>query len=307
MKPKAVAMLVLVAVLAAGCGGAGKPRFQSAAGWQLLSGHNELAAANVPFAPADRSLESPPSSTVAALPRRGVLIWAMVSHPGPPPPGWSTPLPLRLRETYRSNPFEGFRCAPAVTIDNCDSASGSVRRLQAWSGPYEVDLFVYFGTDRPTSASVRAANAELARLQLPQTKTTTAAPPVCSVPKEGGGYDTRLSRSSGPPGSTVTVSGLLGVLSEDGTYGGQMAKDADAYWNLNFHKWWSVLGPKPLPAVPGSPVESLGRQDVSRRCTYRFRITVPAVRPGSYPINVLSGVGKSQSSFAPVSFRVTHG
>ncbi len=179
MKPKTVAMLALVAALAAGCGGSEKPRFRSAAGWQVLSGHNELAAANVPFAPADRSTTSPPSRTVATLPRRGVLIWAMVSRPGEPSPGLSTPLPLRLRETVPSNPFEGFRCAPAVTTDNCDSASGSVRHLEAWVGRNYLDLYVFLGADRPPVTSIAAANAELARLQLPHGPQKTPAPPVC--------------------------------------------------------------------------------------------------------------------------------
>lgn len=302
MKPRAVAGLALVAALSAGCGGAARPRFQSAAGWQLLSGRNELAAANVPFAPADRSMASPPSRTVATLPRNGIVIWAMVSHSAGP---GRTPLPLRLAEAVPSSPFEGFRCAPAVSESRCEARSGSIRELRAQVGRYYVDLYVFFGTDRPAAASVRAANAELARLQLPHRRQTTAPPPVCSVPSGRRAYDTRLSRSAGPPGSTVTVSGALGVVGEDGTYGGQTAKDAAPYWNLDFHKWWSALGPKPLPAVPGSPVEKLGRQDVARRCTYRLRITIPSVPPGSYPIEVLSGAGKSQASFAPVSFRVT--
>jgi hypothetical protein len=300
-------VLLAVAAVVAGCGGSAKPRFESATGWQLLSGHGELAAANLPFAPADRSTASPPSRTVATLPRDGVVIWAMVSHPGQPPRGWATPLPLRLRETVPSNPFEGFRCAPAVTTDSCDSASGSVRHLQAWSGPYEADLYVFFGTDHPAAASVAAANAELARLQLPQERPTTTAPPVCPVPTGAGAFFTRLSRSAGPPGSTMTVSGALGVLAEDGTYGGQTATAVHAYWNLDFHKWWSVLGPTPLPATAGSPVKPLGRQDVARRCRYRLRVTVPSVPPGRYPIEVLAGTGKSQSSFAPVTFEVTGG
>jgi hypothetical protein len=307
MRPKAVATLALVAVLA-GCGGASKPHFRSAAGWQLLSGKNDLAASNVPFAAADRSMwPGPPSRTVATLPRRGVLIWAMVSHPGEAAPGWSTPLPLRLRETVSSNPFEGFGCAPAVTTANCYGASGSIRHLQAWDGAYATDLYVFFGTDHPSAASVAAANAELARLQLPHRKHATAPPSVCSVPTGAGAYGPQLSRSSGPPGSTVDVSGALGVLTEDGTYGGQTAKGVHAYWNLDFHRWWSVLESSPLRAKAGSPVELLGRQNVARRCTYRLQVTVPSVRPGRYPILVLSGTGKSQSSFAPVTFRVTAG
>jgi hypothetical protein len=304
MTPRAVATLALVAALAAGCGGAGHPRFQSAAGWQLLSGQNDLAAANVPFAAADRNTwPGPPSRTVATLPRRGVVIWAMVSRSRGP---GSTPLPLRLTEAVPSNPFEGFGCAPAVSESRCYARSGSIRELRAQVGRYNVDLYVFFGTDHPAAASVRAANAELARLQLPHAKQTTV-PPVCPVQSGDGAYATGLSRSAGPPGSTVTVSGALGVLDEDGTYGGQTAKDADAYWNLDFRKWWSVLGPKPLAAVPGSPVENLGRQDVARHCRYRIRVTIPSVPPGSYSIEVLSGVGKSEASFAPVSFRVTRG
>ena len=105
----------------------------------------------------------------------------------------------------------------------------------------------------------------------------------------------------------MTVSGPLGVVGEDGTYGGQTAKAVHAYWNLDFHKWWSVLGATPLAATEGSPVELLGTQDVARRCRYRLQVTVPAVQPGRYPIEVLAGTGKSQSSFAPVTFRVTPG
>jgi hypothetical protein len=219
----------------------------------------------------------------------------------------STPLPLRLTEAVRSNPFEGFRCARAVSESRCYARSGSIRQLRAQIGRYSVDLYVFFGTDHPAATSVRAADAELARLRIPRAGSAGAGHPACPVPNGDRAYDTRLSRSAGPPGSTVTVSGALGVLDEDGTYGGQTAKDADAYWNLDFRKWWSVLGPKPLAAVPGSPVENLGRQDVARRCTYRIRVTIPSVRPGSYSIEVLSGVGKSQASFAPVNFRVTRG
>jgi hypothetical protein len=305
MKPKAVAALMLVAALAAGCGGTGKPHFESAAGWRVLPGQDQLAAANVPFASTDRGeWPSPPSRTVATLPRGGVVIWAMVSHSTG---SGSTPLPLRLTEAVASNPIEGFGCAPAVTTAGCYSASGSIRHLEAQDGGYATDLYVFFGSDHPPATAVRAANAELARLQLPREKQTASALPVCPARSGDGAYDTRLSRSAGPAGSRVTVSGALGVLREDGTYGGQTAKDADAYWNLDFHKWWSALGSKPVARVPGSPVVNLGRQEVARRCAYRLRVTIPSVRPGSYSIEVLAGAGKSQASFAPVSFRVTRG
>jgi hypothetical protein len=289
--------------VATGCGGNGKPSFQSAAGWELVSGRNELAAANVRFAAADRSMASPPSQTVATLPRRGVVIWAMVSRSGG---AGSTPLPLRLSEAVRSNPFEGFRCAPAVSESRCYAASGSIRHLEAQIGRrYFVDLYVFFGTDRPPAGAVTAANAELARLRFPQEQPAAGAAAVCPTRTGDGAYATTLHPSAGPAGSTVTVSGPLGVVGKDGTYYGQTAKNVAAYWNLAFRRWWSALGPSPLASVAGSPVELLGRQYVARLCRYHLLVKVPRVRPGRYPIEVLSGQGKSRASFAPVSFRVT--
>lgn len=302
MKPQAVAMLALLAVLAAGCGGTAKPHFRSATGWHLLSGQNELAAANVQFAAPDRSMSSPPSRTVATLPRDGIVIWAMVSHQNRQPP--STPLPLRLSEALPVGPFEGFRCAPAVRISRCYAASGSVRRLVADAGSYYIDLFVYFGTDRPAVGSVAAANAELARLRLPHVQSKGPGR-VCPARAGRDAYDTTLSRSSGPRGSVVTLSGHLPVTGEDGSYGGQTAQRVEVYWNLDFGKWFSALTGSPSPSIAGSPVRLLGRQGVAGSCRYEVRARVPAVRPGKYPIEVLYGTGKSDASFAPVTFRVT--
>ena len=156
-----VAVVALVVAMA-GCGGGGSPRFEPAADWHLLSGKGELAAANVPFAGADRNLMSPPSRTVDTLPRRGVVIWALVSPAGKDP---TRALPLHLSEAVRTNPFEGFRCAPAVPSSRCFSASGSVRRLAGRLAGYDVDLYVFLGTDRPSSAQISAVDAELARLR----------------------------------------------------------------------------------------------------------------------------------------------
>jgi hypothetical protein len=134
-----------------------------------------------------------------------------------------------------------------------------------------------------------------------------AAHPSCPVRTGHGAYDTSLSPSTGPPGTTVTVSGPLPVVNEAGRDVGQTATTIDAYWNLDFAKWWSALGPSPLGSVAASPVQHLGKQDVTQLCRYRVRVEIPSVRPGTYPIEVLYGHSKNRASFAPADFRVTSG
>jgi hypothetical protein len=53
-----------------------------------------------------------------------------------------------------------------VTTWRCYAASGSVRHVEARHGSSAVDLYVFFGTDRPSPAQVDAADAELARLNF---------------------------------------------------------------------------------------------------------------------------------------------
>lgn len=158
---------------------------------------------------------------------------------------------------------------------------------------------------------VRAANVAL-------TVSTTTADTNCPARYGDGVYNTGLSPASGPPGSTVTVSGPLPVTSEDGSNVGQTASQVDVYWNLSFDKWWSVLGnsPTPVTSVPVSPVKVLGTQDVAKLCTYQVQVKIPSVPPGTYPIEVLyqapgheapSGGGTTFASFAPANFQVTGG
>jgi len=302
-----VAVTVALAALVAGCGG-GRPHFQSAAGWHLLSRDGELVAANVPPAPVDKSLTSPPSRTVATLPRFGVVIWAMYLRDG----NRHSPrrlLPMRVEHAVASNPFEGFRCAPAVTIARCYAASGSIWRLFGRYGSYAVDLYVFFGSDHPLPEDVAAADLELARLRLPgaRTTSTTAKAADCPRPTGTGYYDTTVRPSSGPPGSTATVSGRLPVMSEGGQDLGQRATEALAYWNLDFDHWTSLASARPLSAVAGAPVKLVGTQYVANRCTFHVQVTIPSAQPGTYPLEVLSGDAQGSSSFAPVDFRVTSG
>src|SRR6476661_9557719 len=108
----------------------------------------------------------------------------------------------------------------------------------------------------------------------------SAGPAKCPARTGTGAYDTTLRPSSGRSGSTVAVSGPLPVTRENGTYGGQTATEVDVYWNLNFDKWWSVLGnsPSPVASVTGAPVKLLGKQSIATLCTTRFASRSPPSR-----------------------------
>jgi hypothetical protein len=139
----------------------------------------------------------------------------------------------------------------------------------------------------------------------------SARPPNCPARTGMGAYDTTLRPSSGAPGSTVTVSGPLPVMRENGSYGGQTATEVDVYWNLSFDHWPSFSGSSPIAAVAGLSVRRLGKQDVAKLCRYQVQVEIPAAAAGTYPIEVLyqgpdSG-GPSFASFAPADFQVTSG
>jgi hypothetical protein len=114
----------------------------------------DASAANVPFAHADRS-QSAPTRTEATLPRRGILIWAQLQPRWPPV---DRRFPVRkpsLREAVPTAGMEGF--GPA----------GSIRRLEARTAGYDVDVSVFFGARHPSAAALAAVNRELGRLFFP--------------------------------------------------------------------------------------------------------------------------------------------
>jgi hypothetical protein len=47
----------------------------------------------------------------------------------------------------------------------CFAASGSVRRVDERLAGYDVDLYIFLGTDRPSSVQIGAIDAELAGLE----------------------------------------------------------------------------------------------------------------------------------------------
>ena len=170
--------------------------------------------------------------------------------------------------------------------------------------------FVWVGR-QATRTKVASLMHALDGLEVKPPHATAATHPNCRARTGTGGYDTTLRPSSGASGSTVTVSGHLPVKRENGTYGGQTSTEVDVYWNLNFEKWWSVLGnsPSPMASVTGTPVKLIGKQGVAKLCTYQVHVKIPSVPPGTYPIEVLyqgpASGGPSFASFAPTKFHVT--
>jgi cytoskeletal protein RodZ len=187
----------------------------------------------------------------------------------------------------------GRRRFIALALAAAAVGAGSVAAWQAFQGN---------APNRPRIP--RARNAA-------PTYSTIATPPDCPARTGSGAYDTTLSPASGPPGSTVTASGSLPVIAQDGADVGQTSNEVDVYWNLDFDNWWSALGASPSTSVAGSPVKFLGEQDVAKLCTYQVQVEIPPVAPGAYPIEVLyqgpDQGGPSVASFAPVNFQVVGG
>jgi hypothetical protein len=118
-------------------------------------------AANVPLRPGDDA-DGLPLSTLEALPPNGVVIVATVSEllPGQPrdvrelyfPP---STLPLRLRDARPYIPY-GTQLRPKQPLGQYE--------LRALVSGYEIDLNLYFGTERPSRALLSVAQRQLDRL-----------------------------------------------------------------------------------------------------------------------------------------------
>lgn len=294
------------ALVAPGCGGAKAPHFQAATGWHVLVEPGQAAAAaNVRFAAADRS-QSLPNRTIASLPPRGVLLWvewvrrrtdAADAKLYP-----QRPLPLRVEQAVDIGAPEGVRCPP--TAPDC-----FIRHLTAREAGWDVDVWIFGGRDRPLPGDLAGADAELARLSVRGARvvSTASTPADCATSTGAGYYDPTVRPSAGRPGSRVTVSGRLPVLSESGQRVGQSSAEVVAYWNLDENRWPSVATATPDKARAGTPVELLGTRNVAGRCRYHVRVPIPPAPAGTYPIDVLYGDVHGTASFAPTYFRVTGG
>ena len=141
-----------------------EPSFAAIPGWHVVPVGSmtgpigrSVSAANVAFSRADLG-SGAPVKTAAALPKAGILIWAQFQATGRPAMDRGFPLrrlPLRLNEAAVSRNPEGF------------ASPGKVLHLLARAHGYDIFIYIFFGSPKPSSAVRAAANTQLGKLYLP--------------------------------------------------------------------------------------------------------------------------------------------
>ena len=155
-----------VAVARSSSAGASRaePNFGATPGWHVLPVGSmtgtigrSVSAANVAFSRADLG-SGAPVKTAAALPKAGILIWAQFQATGRPAMDRGFPLrhlPLGLDEAAVSRNPEGF------------AAPGRVLHLLARAHGYDIFIYIFFGSPKPSSAVRSSADRQLGKLYLP--------------------------------------------------------------------------------------------------------------------------------------------
>ena len=141
-----------------------EPSFAAIPGWHVVPVGSmtgpigrSVSAANVAFSRADLG-SGAPVKTAAALPKAGILIWVQFQATGRPAMDRGFPLrrlPLRLNEAAVSRNPEGF------------ASPGKVLHLLARAHGYDIFIYIFFGSPKPSSAVRAAANTQLGKLYLP--------------------------------------------------------------------------------------------------------------------------------------------
>ena len=135
-------------------------RFGAAPGWfagahggilRAEGGQTESWAATVPYR--DSPLQLPPTRTLARLGPGGAVVWVSLSRDSAF--RLRSMNSLRIRRRLVSNNFEGL------------PRGGGLFRATVHRSSYDVDVWVFFKTARPTAGAIARAQAELDRLRLP--------------------------------------------------------------------------------------------------------------------------------------------
>lgn len=111
-------------------------------------------ASTVPYL--DEPMQFPPRKSLEQLPPDGIVIGVMLFGPDKRSSRKAEP-PFRIAQAARAYPWEG-----QVGEFPLYHIAGRTPGQQ-----YNVDIFVFFGRNQPTDEQIAAADAELARLKLP--------------------------------------------------------------------------------------------------------------------------------------------
>jgi hypothetical protein len=209
--------------------------YPDAEGWYLHhspaspAGNGMIAwASTVPFEPDDLSPQAPaiPTVTLTKMPPGSVVIVAqVVAHGGEVTIPWpkGSEEPLRLSDADIRGPVAEEPSVP-MTVYDLETSYVSVR--------------TYFAGDSPSGSLISQSQSELDTLQLPP------ACPVPASPDDAHWYQFGLSETSGPPGTSVDVTGYLGFDLPDGTYEHDPTT-IELWWDADPDAWPSLLSDNP--------------------------------------------------------------
>lgn len=116
-------------------------------------------ASTVPYL--DEPAQFPPRKTLESFPPDGIVIGVMLFGPDNRSSRHAEP-PFRIAQAARQYPWEG-QVADFPAYGIAGRAAGQ---------HYDVDIYVMFGRNQPTDAQIAVADAELARLKLPDWSAT---------------------------------------------------------------------------------------------------------------------------------------
>lgn len=124
-------------------------------------------------------------------------------------------------------------------------------------------------------------------------KTHDAVPLATSAACATARASTTVSASSGPVGTTVTVSGPVYYLNEDGDLWVPQGKAIQVWWGLDPVNWADATPPALAAAQGQTPVDTasgghlVGQYGLNGACSFAAGFAVPDVKAGTYPVSVL--------------------
>jgi hypothetical protein len=122
------------------------------------------------------------------------------------------------------------------------------------------------------------------------------------------GYLPQIEPSTGPVGSTVTLTGTLPLWDDPASMARPGVRALEVWWNLTPSHWLTARGgePAPVSARPGRALRELRAMvPGATSCTYQLVFRVPRVAAGTYPVDVLYRTVVGAANLPAVAFKVT--